>query len=255
MTNPYATNTPPPLQRWPNSVALYSGGVDSYCMAYLHSPDVLLHVQMGGRYGPAETHNLRTPPGMEERLRTVQAPAIGNYELPDSKVIPGRNAMLALYGLQYGDNILMGSVAASTGNDKDQQFCDLFNQMADHMLAPQRWLPDGRKVRLRIPLAHITKARVVGAVLATGHDPNLLARNTFSCYTPDGDRACGKCPPCGRKWAAFTVWGVSVGFDGRPALAPYIAEIESGNTRHRTPQSIQDTLDAWNGVVRKDFSC
>lgn len=249
------TPTPPPLTQWPSSVALYSGGVDSYCMSYLHNPDVLLHVNMGGRYGEAETRHMATPPGLEDRLETIHAPILGTYEHSDTKIIPGRNAMLALLATQYGDNILMGSVAASTGNDKDQEFADRFNHMCDHMLAPQRWLPNGRTVRLILPVKHITKTRLVGATLAAGHDPQLLVHNTFSCYEPTTNhQACGTCPPCGRRWAAFTVWGLDVGFNARPALQPYVDEIRAGHTAHRSPQFVADVTDAWNGIVRQDYS-
>lgn len=243
---------PPPLAYWPRSVALYSGGVDSYCMTHLYQPDLLLHVHMGGRYGAAESQHLVPPPGYgTDRLRTVNAPSIGRFEDPGHKVIPGRNAMLGLYALQFGDNILMASVAASTGNDKDQQFADLFNAMCDHMFAPQRWLPDGRTVRMILPVKDITKAGLVGAVLATGHDPDLLAANTFSCYEPDRNHLpCGKCPPCGRKWAAFAVWGVSVGYDGREAFRPYWDEIERGDVAHRSAQFLTDVADAWHGHIR-----
>ncbi|WP_306358779.1 MULTISPECIES: 7-cyano-7-deazaguanine synthase [unclassified Nocardia] len=250
--NSESFGTPPPLARWDNAVALYSGGVDSYCMTHLYQPDVLLNVSMGGRYGHTETQRLCLPPGYEPaQLRSVNAFAVGRYEDPDSKIIPGRNAMLGLYALQYGDNILMGSVAGSTGNDKDQEFADRFNHLCDHMFAPQRWLPDGRRVRMILPVKDVTKTQLVGAVLATGHDPELLARNTFSCYEPDRhDLPCGKCPACGRKWAAFTVWGVPVGFDGREAFRPYWDEVCDGRADHRGDQFRLDVVDAWHGHIR-----
>ncbi len=68
------------------TVALYSGGVDSYCMSCICDPDVLLNVMMGGRYGALERARLRTPPGMEGRLVAIDMPALGTWELPGSMV-------------------------------------------------------------------------------------------------------------------------------------------------------------------------
>jgi 7-cyano-7-deazaguanine synthase in queuosine biosynthesis len=232
------------------SVALYSGGVDSYGMAVLCGSDVLLYCKIAGRYGDAEFRRLQTPPGWENRLQVADLRQLGAYELPDSKVIPGRNAILALVAANYGDVIQMGSVDSSTGNDKDRRFTMRFNLLCDYMFAPQRWLPEGRHVRLTLPIYHMTKASLVGECLRRGVDGQEMAERTFSCYEPVGDRPCGKCPPCGRKWAAFTVWGIDVGFDGREAIRHYIDEITPKRPAHRSVQFCVDMLDAWNGHVR-----
>ncbi len=232
------------------TVALYSGGVDSYCMSCICDPDVLLNVMMGGRYGALERARLRTPPGMEGRLVAIDMPALGTWELPGSMVIPGRNAMLALAGANYGDVILMASVDSSTGNDKDPEFCNRMNNLFDHIFAPQRWLAYGRAVRLDVPVYHLTKTELVGAAIASGHPAQEIADNTFSCYQPVGDGPCGVCAPCGRKWAALSVYGADVGFDGREAIRPYLEELAQGNPAGRSERFQRDIIDAWNGVRR-----
>jgi 7-cyano-7-deazaguanine synthase in queuosine biosynthesis len=233
------------------TVALYSGGIDSYCMSCLTDPDVLLYVLMGGRYGYLEHHVLRTPPGMERRLKMVDMSGIGDWELPGSLVIPGRNAMLALIGANYGDVILMASVDSSTGNDKDPEFCQRMNRLFEHMFAPQRWLPCGRVVILDVPVFHLTKTELVGAAIASGHPAQEIADNTFSCYEPRRGRVCGKCPPCGRKWACLSVYGADVGYNGREALRHYVEEQEMGNPANRSPRFIRDLMDAWEGRRRE----
>lgn len=243
------------------TVALYSGGVDSYCMAYLTRPDVLLYVRMGGRYGEDEYAFLHTPLGMADNLTVISAHTLGRLELPDSKVIPGRNAVLAILASNFGDDILMGSVDSSTGHDKDNGFAARMNELFDWMYQPSRWLLDGRNVRLRLPFYHLTKTELVGQVLARGHSPDTLAGMTFSCYEPTREQGpgvewvqpCGKCPPCGRKWMAFTVYGIDVGYDGREAIQPYINELEVwGNDRspHRSKKFCEEVVDARDGVVR-----
>lgn len=232
-------------------VALYSGGVDSYCMSLLTNPDTLLHVRMGGRYGEEEFLRLKTPRGMEDRLQVADMRQLGQYELSDSKVIPGRNAILALVASNYGERIQMASVDSSTGNDKDPEFAERMDAVFEYIYAPQRWCPDGRMVRLELPVYAMTKTELVGECLRRGHDGADIAARTFSCYEPVRTGACGKCPPCGRKWAAFTVWGIDVGFDGRNAIRHYVQEIKDGPSAFRSEQFCRDTMDAWEGRVRK----
>lgn len=246
----------PPVIPQGRTVALYSGGVDSYCMAYLCKPDELLYVHLGGAYGNAEWGNLSMPAGLAGvHLRHLRLPSIGMFEQRDTKVIPGRNAMLCLLAANFGDRILMGSVDSSTGKDKDQGFAGRMTELLGYMYQPQRWLPEGRDVCVQLPVYHLTKTQLVGMVLAAGHDGADLAAATFSCYAPklDGEnggwKACGQCPPCGRKWMAFTVYGVDVGFDGREAIRMYYDEWRDLRSRKvgRSEQFISDMLHAWHG--------
>lgn len=263
-------DAPPDL---PDVVALFSGGVDSYCMSYLCQPDVLLSVDMGGRYGQAEAQHIVEPPGLEGRLIRLECKAIGGFEDAVTAIVPGRNAFLAMFGAFLGSTILLASVheeAHVGGCDKDEGFTKALAGLWDHMLQPQRWLPQGRTVRMLLPVHHLTKAQLVGYTLAAGHPPDLLAHNTFSCYTPirrrgtntiegygEGWHACGQCGACARKWAAFAVWGVDVGFPKPPALEGYVQEakalVRSARQRQdaRTAQWVLDQLDADTGRVRQ----
>jgi 7-cyano-7-deazaguanine synthase in queuosine biosynthesis len=232
------------------SCLLYSGGVDSYCCALLTQPEVLLYAKMAGRYGTAEFARLKIPPGMEDRFVSIDLRQLGEWELSNSKVIPGRNAMLALAGANYADEIQMASVDSSTGNDKDPEFVGRLNHMFEYIFAPQRWLPNGRHVRMTLPVYHLTKAELVGECLRQGYDGQEISDRTFSCYEPHRNKECGQCAPCGRKWAAFTVWGIDVGFDGRNAIRHYVEEIKDGPPPYRSTRFCLDILDAWNGEVR-----
>lgn len=256
-------------------VALYSGGVDSYCMAYLCQPDVLLQVNMGGKYGDAEVERMRQPEGFAGRVVRIDCKAIGQQEDSVTAIIPGRNAFLALFGSWYGSTLLLASIyeeAHVGGADKDEGFAAALAQLFDHMLQPQRWLPQGRKVRLLLPVHGLTKAELVGRVLQQGHNPQRLAANTFTCYQPqdrgihwrlpDGTqpprwRECGECGACARKWAAFAVWGVDVGFPRPAAMWGYYEEARAIEQEHDgrpmfppTARWVRDQFDAWHGVTR-----
>lgn len=263
-------------------MALYSGGVDSYCMSYLCKPDVLLSVNMGGRYGDAEAEAMKVPPNFGGYQARLACPVIGEREDKTTSIVPGRNAFLALFGSWYGSTLLLASVyeeAHVGGADKDEGFAAALAGLFDHMYQPQRWLPQGRTVRLELPVHNLTKAQLVGLTIAAGHSPELLAANTFSCYTPvvtkfgvygdshrepEGWGACGQCSACARKWAAFSVWGVDVGFPRPDALQAYVQEAkrlhnpvpsqhvndEVRKHSQRTEQWVSDQMHAWYGHVR-----
>lgn len=235
------------------SVALYSGGVDSYCMAVLTNPDVLLNVNLGGVYGAEETAHIKTPPGMEDRLECIDLPEIGSrFEMPDSAfILPARNAILALLGAQYGNTIMMGSVAAGgRGSDKDEGFEHRMTDLLQYIWQAQVWWnPDGRDTRLTRPVAHLTKRQVVAEAIKTGLVTGEQIRDdTFSCYTPTTNgEPCHQCEPCGRKWAALAANNIDPGYDGRPALSRYFNEIEQYWPEvppGRTPDNTRDLIDA-----------
>lgn len=228
-------------------VALYSGGIDSYCMAAIMKPDVLLNVNLGGRYGDTETRRLKAPPGMEDRLVTVDFP-LGQYELPENFIIPARNAILAMIAVNYGDTILLGSVAQSRGADKDKEFQARINHLFEHMFSPQPvWLPDGKHVWMELPVYHMTKTQLVMEAMIAGYRGEDIRDDTFSCYTPTPEgEECGQCKPCGRKWGALAANGIEPAVDARAAFWPYVEEVEQGDPNQRGPQFSAETIRAWN---------
>lgn len=234
------------------TVALYSGGLDSYIMATLTHPDILLHVNLHGAYGNAETRALKTPPGMEHKLVTLDHPQLAQYEYPDRRyIIPARNAFLILLAAQYGNTIYLGSIAASRGSDKDEKFRRHINKLLAHIWSPQPyWLPDGRPTRVEYPLGKMTKAQAVAAALKHGATPDELRDNTFTCYTPNPDGSpCEKCAPCGRKWAALAANNINPGYNGRAAYKPYWREVQTGEALHtRGRQHVEDVIKAWNSI-------
>lgn len=235
----------PPIPH--QTVALYSGGVDSFCMATLHDPDVLLHVSLGGRYGNEEAATLRTPPGMEDRLVRTSLD-LGQWELPENFIIPARNAILVLAAVNYGDTILLGSVAKSRGADKDEEFARRMNHLMEHLFSPQDiWIPEGRHVTVELPVYHLTKTELVAATLAAGVTANEIRDGTFSCYTPTPSGGeCGECKPCGRKWAALAANGIQPLVDAREAFRPYYDEVLAGDPNNRGPKYLEEVLRAWH---------
>lgn len=225
-----------------DSVLLYSGGVDSYCLAQICTPDVLLYVDMDTAYGHVELARLRAPQGMWDRVVVDRLPLVG-MERPD-RIIPARNAYLVLLAANYGDTVLIGCTAADVIGDKDEEFARRMTHLLGHLYGPQWWLPEGRRVRLEMPAKAWTKRQLVGQYLAAGGDPDALAADTVACYEtgPAAESVhCGRCKACVRKWAALVVHGIDPGYDARPALGDLLA-VERPD---RNPDERRDLVDAW----------
>ena len=229
------------------TVALYSGGIDSFCMAALLEPDVLLSFNLGGRYGHEEQWRLQAPPGLEDRIEYADLD-LGQWELPENFIIPARNAILVLAAVNYGSTIYLGSVAKSRGADKDETFRDRLNHLMEHLFSPQDiWIPLGRNVKVELPVYHLTKTQLVANTLEAGVPGEAIRDRTFSCYTPRPDgQECGNCKPCGRKWAALAANGIPPVVDARGAFQPYYDEVLTGDPNNRGPVYLEEVMRAWH---------
>lgn len=188
-------------------VLLYSGGMDSYCLAKVENPDVLLHVGMGSQYAQAEGSHLTVPSGCVGKLIREYLP-LGQFERQDY-VIPARNAFLVLMAAQYGDDILLGANAADRNTDKDETFAEKITDLMQYIWQPSKWNADGDTKQVRLPMRHLTKRQIVQAYLDAGGDELELQRDSFSCYSPDSrGEECGMCRACAKKWLALAGCGI-----------------------------------------------
>lgn len=222
------------------SVLLYSGGLDSFILAALFKPDVLLHLNLGGRYGQVETVRLGTPSGAPNV--TMVHLDLGQWEDPASLFVPGRNPILCLVASNYGDRIWLGATAGDVAHDKDDEFAVRMTSLLSHVYQPHWWVPEGRDVRVELPIKHFTKRELVARYVASGLPVDELLRGTFSCYEPSiiGGEECGACKPCIRKWAALVVNGITPVIDAESAAR---AGVAGGGFNGRRPDD-RDIFDA-----------
>lgn len=222
-----------------STVLLYSGGLDSFIAAALLKPDVLLNVALGGKYGQVETARIGVPEGAPN-LTMVQLP-LEAWEDPETLILPGRNAILALIAANYGDRIWLGATAGDRTRDKDPEFARLMTAMMQHIYGDQWWLPGGRDVRVELPIKDKTKRQLVAEYLEEGLNVHTLVRATFSCYAPSFNGAeCRKCKPCIRKWVALTANMVPTIVDAEEATR---AALAAGAFDDRGAELV-DVLDA-----------
>ena len=192
-------------------VLLYSGGMDSWLINKLWKPDVLLYVNLHGRYNKQEIAHL--PEGT-----IIEDFDLSKWERED-KILPLRNLYLCMLASNYGDVICLGSTNGDRVLDKSLSFADKSSDILTFLYSPQWWIPEGRQVEVVLPYKNKTKTEILQEYLNNGGDLETAWKESFSCYEPDeAGNVCYKCKPCFRKCSAF----FSVGFRNFPKEAKQI---------------------------------
>jgi len=198
------------------TVLLFSGGLDSVCIAGLMQPDVLLRVptnsdydmreavkagELAQRYFPNSYYNV--------------APLIDlhPFERPDH-IVPLRNLYMVTHAAQYGETIWLGAVEGDRTLDKSKPFIHMATEMLNFLMQNQHWCERHRYLVL-LPVKHMTKRELVSWYVESRLDTRALTES-WSCYKST-TLACGDCKPCIRRWVALTLNGVDPGvYDSNP---------------------------------------
>jgi 7-cyano-7-deazaguanine synthase in queuosine biosynthesis len=208
-------------------VLLYSGGLDSLCTAWLWKYDVLLRIPTNTLYDAAEEAACQRLASMHGRWEPVVTLShvfdFSTLERPEDAIVPNRNAYLVLAASAYGNDIHLAAVMGDRSNDKDGTFCRRMEQLLDHTMGMQHWLPRGRgnfTVQLPPQEGNLHKSALLQRAL-DAHMPQEALYISHSCYLPPeglgsvtGPRTygCGTCKPCVRKYVAMVTCGVSLPF-------------------------------------------
>jgi len=149
----------------------------------------VVDIDLAGLGGSALTGHMDVP-------KTDRVPA------PEDSIpvtyVPARNTIFLSYALAWAEvldicDIFIGvnSIDYSGYPDCRPEYIEAFEHMAN--LATRMGVEEGRQVRIRVPLIHMTKAQIIEKGIALGVDYGL----THSCYDPAPDgRACGRCDSC-----------------------------------------------------------
>lgn len=210
------------------TVALYSGGLDSFIMSYLFKPQVNLFIDSCSRYSKKELRNLEKPKH-GELIIEKKAINLSAWERKDL-IVPNRNTFFVLLAANYGNRILLGATAGDRSRDKDFYFCSAMNKLLNHTLGKQHWT-EGSQYSVELPIKHYCKSELVEMYLQAGGDGNVL-KNIVSCYHPK-EKNCGRCKACARKWVALQSNGIHAKFKTDPAnyFKPYIKQIKAKKYR------------------------
>lgn len=194
-------------------VVLYSGGLDSYCLAAEVKPDLLLYFDIGL---PEQQAEIATIKSMEERgllaadivfdTRFNLAP----YKLPN-EVMPFRNLYFIAAGFTYGDKLYLGKTASSRNLDKNATFAAKALDVLKYVSQNPKSNPPGLRaenMEILLPFDHKTKSTFLGEYLRNGGCLEHVLQ-TRSCYRPHG-KECGECQSCIRKSIALVNNGVDI---------------------------------------------
>lgn len=191
-------------------VLLYSGGTDSWLIARLWKPNVLLYVDMKSKYSKAEMKKLAPViiDGKRIPITFAKLP-LGQFEDPDTAFIPCRNMYLLMLASNYGDEICLGANKEDIGgsSDKDLDFLSEAEHLLNRLLKKQS-LYKGKEIKIEKSFLNYTKEELLQQYLDNGGDINEFKEQTFSCYTPETvitypktvQIECMNCKACFRKF-------------------------------------------------------
>ena len=193
-------------QKKNKTVLLFSGGMDCLCVNYLFKPDVLLHIDYGGKYSKQEKESIKKliEVGAIDKDKLIEIDIgdwLGKMER-DDLIIPDRNVYLVTLAARYGERIYLASVAGDRSFDKDKEFYDKMSLLLSHTNNKQHW-SERRQIIVTSPVKDITKNQMLHTFLERGGNPKWLLES-YSCYAGE-DKPCGLCKPCLRKAIALHI--------------------------------------------------
>jgi 7-cyano-7-deazaguanine synthase len=227
-----------------NAVCLTSGGLDSTtCMAIAKKEGRRIYA-LSILYGQRHHHEISAGEKVasyfkaeEHLLMEVDLGRIGGSSLTDlsqsipttsilkerdkdssrsetssipSTYVPARNLIFLSLAVAWAEAIHAGEIFIGVNAldysgypDCRPAFLEMFQKTAK--IATKAGLTDGRDIRIRAPLLHMTKAEIIRTGLSLGVDYSI----TSSCYQPDTQgRPCGRCHSCQLRLKGFKEAGV-----------------------------------------------
>lgn len=214
------------------AVVLLSGGVDSTVTAYVAKKDI---GKMGELYaitfdyGQVHSKEIVFARGVAKELGVkdhleqweMRIPtessllSSGKEKIPTEEVegvpstwVPQRNSIFLALAFAWAEVIGADSVYIGVNHvdysgypDCRPEFIDAMNRSLN--LASKRYVETGEGIGIIAPLQFLTKAEIIRLGASLGVD----FYNTWSCYKGEV-RACGKCPSCLIRLAAFKELGL-----------------------------------------------
>jgi 7-cyano-7-deazaguanine synthase len=124
--------------------------------------------------------------------------------------VPARNTIFLSFALALAERIEAESIFFGANQldysgypDCREGYIQAFERMAN--LATKAGVEGKSRMKIHVPLIHMTKGQIVKQGLALGLDYGL----TWSCYDPaPGDRACGLCDSCQLRLKGFAAAGI-----------------------------------------------
>jgi 7-cyano-7-deazaguanine synthase in queuosine biosynthesis len=196
------------------SLLLFSGGLDSTCIAALEKPDYLLFIDHNAESQKKDSANIKSFyskykdtvfPG-SELIVNKGSIDLSEWELSDAKILL-RNLFLINVAALYAENIMLGVVLGDRNKDKDSIFCKKAQDTLNYCMQSQHWV-DGFNYSVTCKYEFTSKSQLVEMYLKSGFDKQALLDST-SCYK-NYENNCGQCKPCLRKKEALEFNGIFI---------------------------------------------
>jgi 7-cyano-7-deazaguanine synthase len=218
------------------AVVLLSGGIDSATAAALARQQGFELHTLSFRYGQRHERELEAAKRvtaflgaashrvLEFDLRVIGGSALTDgIDVPKGRsaeeiahgipltYVPARNTIFLSFALALAErieaeNIFFGANELDYSGYPDcrEEYIHAFERMAN--LATKAGVEGKSRIKISVPLIHMTKAQIVKQGLALGLDYGL----TWSCYDPAPDgRACALCDSCQLRLKGFAEAGVT----------------------------------------------
>jgi len=218
-------------------VVLYSGGLDSFCLAHHVKPDLLVYFDTGLEEQFFEQQNIERM----ARVGALPAPVVydDRFMLAEHRLkndtMPFRNLFFLAAAFTYGDTVYLGSTASDVRLDHGQRFAAKALDVLHYLSANPDDNPPGllaENMSILTPFERKTKSRFVKEFIDGGGDIRHLLM-TRSCYRPKGQE-CGKCAACIKKSIAFVNNSLPITFFENDPTNHYEWELET-RTKRTTP--------------------
>jgi 7-cyano-7-deazaguanine synthase len=218
------------------AVVLLSGGIDSATAAALARQQGFALHTLSFRYGQRHERELEAAKRVaaflgaaSHRVLEFDLRVIGGSALTDGidvpkrrsaeeiahgiplTYVPARNTIFLSFALALAErieaeNIFFGANELDYSGYPDcrEEYIHAFEHMAN--LATKAGVEGKSRIKVSVPLIHMTKAQIVKQGLALGLDYGL----TWSCYDPAPDgRACALCDSCQLRLKGFAEAGIA----------------------------------------------
>ena len=211
-------------------VLLFSGGFDSFLIALLEKPDVLLYFDVGVGYSHKEIEHIqKIKPLLPKNCEIVidYSLNLGLHCPEDSVMILNRNLIFAAQAMNYGNEILFGFVRSDNAPDKTEKFLEGLDALMLGMVQHRDCDYSYNTCKIHAPYHKFSKSELLKLVIAKNTDNHAevcsMVQNIRSCYSGESDKGCGECDPCVQKAVALfnndLYYNVEKIFDKDPATA------------------------------------
>jgi 7-cyano-7-deazaguanine synthase in queuosine biosynthesis len=217
-------------------VILYSGGLDSFILkkyAEFYYPFAEIKCIYYKHGADSEEEEIKQLPSFVE-VRTIdwlnkEIRPVAKKDDPfaGSIYIPGRNLVFTILAAsqELPDKIWMGTVIDEDNihaTDKNEHFRDSTSQLLQYVLSPFK---DSIEIDFPFVRNNLTKEGCVRWALSYNVTTTEELKKTVSCWHHKGNKPCGRCKQCFKRWFVFFLNGFSEEYDKDPVFSEYGKEM------------------------------